>query len=667
MNLSYKWLSDLVATGMSAEELGRKLTDAGCAVEEIEQLPGDTRLVAEVTTNRPDWLCHHGIARELSGMTGKPATLPEVTLEESGPDVNTLAAVRVEAPDLCPRYTARVIRDVTITESPDWLKARIEAVGLRPINNVVDITNYVLYETNQPLHAFDYDLLAEHTVVVRRAGDGETITAIDGTECRLTSSMLVIADAKKPVAIAGVMGGRESEVSEKTANVLLESAYFDPPSTRRTSQALKLASDSSYRFERGIDPGSVAEAGARACQLILELAGGTLATGIIDTAPELGQPWEVSMRYARCNQLLGFDVTREEVARVFSGLGLTIVADDDEKITVSVPSFRQDLTREIDLIEEVARLVGFDRVPSRLTMPMARGREAETAGLARTCRTVLAGLGYFECLADPFVPGEWLADFPVEGTPVRIENPVNARRPVLRTDLTPSLLEVRRVNRGEEDVRLFEIGRVYMDTASGRAEFLRLTLLDDRGTAYLRGALEALLHAAYLDAALSVEPADIGPAYADGSGARLLLDGEFAGTLGTLHAKQVALHDLNAAPSALQVDLVLMASRPRQLRRYVPLPKFPPVRRDIALVVPEEVAWRQVETIVREEPAHLESLHLESVYRGKGLQPGTKSVAFAVIYRAEDRSLTDEEANALRDKLVEKLTASIDGATLRAQ
>jgi len=664
MNLSYNWLRELVGCDLSPKAMAEKLTWAGCAVEEIHPVGGDHCLVAEVTTNRPDWLCHWGAARELAALLHTEVRLPEWALAETGPDVNALTRVAVTdaARAFCPRYTARVIRGVTVGESPDWLKARLEALGQRPINNVVDITNYVMFETNEPLHAFDYDLLAGKRIEVRMARQGEPFAAITGEKGTLTADMLVIADAEKAVALAGVKGGAETEVHAGTVNLLLEAAYFQPQQVRRTSRATRMASESSYRVERGVDPGNVARASARAAQLILELAGGTLAAGVVDTGPDLAQPWELELRFARCEKILGTRIEPVPMANIFTGLGLEVLYKDAAILRVRVPTFRQDLTREIDLIEEVIRVSGYDKVPTAVRLPLCSAHEPDFVAAGRAAREILVGLGYFECITDTFVPEPWLADGPQEGRALRVQNPVNAERPLLRTSLIPSLLEVRRVNRLESDVRLFEINHIYQGTEN---EPTHLALLDDRGVEYVRGALDAVLAGLRVEGRVTVDVNDTAACFEPGSGMTLRVGSVAVARGGVISERTQQAHDLLNRPAALEVDLSALIALPRRTRLFQPLPRFPAVRRDIALVVPEAVRWNQIEAEVSSKPDRIERVEVQSVYRGKGLRPGEKSVAFAIVYRAADRSLTDAEANALRDGLVEHLTAAIPGARLR--
>ncbi len=660
MNVSYKWINELVDSGLSAEEMAKSLTAAGCAIEEMHKLPnGDTQLVAEITSNRPDWLCHYGVAREVAAITGKQTEFPEISITEKGDDINKSAKITVHDPDLCPRYTARLIRGVTIKESPAWLKEKIEAVGLRPINNVVDVTNYILYEMNQPLHSFDFDLLKGGEINVRRGIKGEELLALDGTKCKLDSSMLVIADGKDPMAIAGVMGGAESEVTEKTVNILLESAYFEPTQVRRTSRKLKLISDSSYRFERGIDLGAVERASARACQLIIEVAGGELDAGIIDSAPGAGEECEVEMRYSRCNKVLGCEFAREDIKKVFIGLGLEVLSDNAESIKVSVPTFRGDLTREIDLIEEVARLIGYDKIPDKITMLLQRSHESVMVSGERIARQALANIGYHECVTDPFVPQKWQE----EGKAPKIVNPVDSGRPVMRMSIIPSLLEVNKVNRSVAELQLFEINRVY--TENTRSECYSLCMLDKRGVEYLHGALIEVFKALRVEnfSGLTIKIED-NVKCNSGEAIAIYLDGVKLGFAGMITPELVKRHDLNGSTAVLEVDFERIVSLPRSDRVYHDLPRFPGIRRDIALVVPEKVAWLEIERIIAKHGMP-EELKFESVYRGKGLAAGEKSVAFSFMYRNAERSLTDAEANDECNKLVAHLTAEIGGSKLR--
>ncbi|MCC8108846.1 MAG: phenylalanine--tRNA ligase subunit beta [Planctomycetes bacterium] len=667
MILSYNWLKELTGAALAPDDLAEALTRVGLNVEDVTPVGGDYALNADITTNRPDWLCHLGVAYEAAATLGLAVTPPTVNLTESGPDVNTLSSVTVMpgAEEICPRYTIRVVQGVKVGPSPAWLRDRLTAIGQRSINNVVDITNLVCFEMNQPLHAFDMDKLAEKRIVLRLAEKGEEFDAITGEHAVLEPDMLVIADAEKAVALAGVKGGQNTEVSETTQNVLLESAWFQPRGVRRAARRTRMSSESSYRYERGIDPGMTERASARAVSLILELAGGTLATGVIDTNPGLGQPWTVSMRYARMDKLLGMHVDRDDVSRVLAGLGLEETGRDEEVITVRVPSFRQDLRREADIIEEVIRLVGYDKIPEKITMPLALAHEtAETAAM-RAIRRTMVGLGYHECITDAFIPEAWGRTFAPDRSPYTIQNPVNAERPILRTAVTPSLLEVRRTNRLRQDVRLFEIGRAYFKGDGAPVESNRLAILDDRGPQFVRGAVEAVAKALLLAGDVTVEPLADAPGMAPGSGAVVRLGPDAVAVFGEC-AKTVAdAFDLTACPAVGDVDIDVLAHAEKTGRRYRPLPRFPGVRRDISLSLPEAVLWGEVEAVAKKHASLLDSLSFESLYRGKGLKPGMKGMAFSMLLRSPDRSLTDAEANSVRDDVVRALLAAFPGSERR--
>ncbi len=668
MLLSYKWLKELTGTALSPQDLADALTRAGLNVEEVNPVGDDFALNADITTNRPDWLCHLGVAHEIAAASGGTVKEAEVQLNETGPDVNTLSSVTVlpGAEEYCPRYTLRVLRGIKVAPSPAWLQDRLVAIGQRPINNIVDITNLVCFEMNQPLHAFDLDKLAERRIVLRPAVKGEVFAAITGERSPLEPDMLCIADAAKTVALAGVKGGANTEVDFNTRNILLESAWFQPKGVRQASRRTRMASESSYRFERGIDPGMTARASARAISLMQQLAGGELARGVVDTNPAFGSPWQVTMRYARCNQLLGMEVAPDEVLRAFTGLGLKPVRQDTAAITLEVPSFRQDLKREVDLIEEVIRLVGYDRIPEKITMPLALAHELPLTAAMRGIRRTLTGLGYHECITDAFVPEEWGKGFAAGAVPYTIQNPINAERPVLRTALAPSLLDVRRTNRLIPEGRFFELGRVYRQGDNGKpVEENRLAILDDRGEEYVRGAVEACVRGLNLSGAVEVRTDAAMPGLAPGTDGVVTLNGKNFAFFGIASREEATRFDLHQAPALAEVALEFLAGAPKAERRYRPLARFPGVRRDVSLSLPEEVRWSQVEEVAKKNADLLDGIAFESLYRGKGLKPGMKALAFSMQYRSPERSLTDAEANAIRDKVVAALLAAFPTAEVR--
>lgn len=635
----------------------------------------DTRVEWEVTPNRPDWLSHLGIAREISAITGNPLRRPAVDLTPwtaAGPDVVSLASVEVRDPELCPRYTARVIRGVTIGPSPDWLQARLQAIGLRPINNVVDITNFVLMECGQPLHAFDYDLLTDHRIIVRRAAAGEPMTTLDGQEWKLTTDHLLIADAARGVALAGVMGGSNSEIHPGTTTVLLESAAFQPANIRATSRGLGLISDSSYRFERGVDIEQVAWASARACQLICELAGGQLVPGIIDVrAADYAAP-HVSCRYAMINRLLGVDVAPERVRQIMARLDLAVVESESDarQVTVAIPSFRLDLQREVDLIEEVARLYGLNDIPTRHGAAIVGGVRAEDAGYpVEALRSALLGLGLSECYhytlmgESHALAGSDLAAADL----IALKNPLSQEYAVLRPSLIPSMLATvaHNIARENHSLRLFELGKAYR--AGKPEERMEIAIAttgprdaDVHGAAAvdhydLRGLLDGLLERQRITGATAQAAAH--PAFRAGRcgelrdthGRHLAHFGEVAKDL---TAKMKLRHPLFLA--IVQVSALRAAAVPTV--RFAGLPAFPATARDVAILADEALAHQDVlQTIHAAKLPNLESVDLFEIYRDPALGAGKKSMAYRLTFRHPERTLNDKEVNKAYTKLRETL------------
>jgi phenylalanyl-tRNA synthetase beta chain len=633
----------------SAEELGLPKGEDGLLILPAETAVGiklsealggaDTVFDIEVTPNRPDWLSVIGIAREISALTGNPLKLPEVVVTELGEPIQKLTSVTVEAPDLCPRYSARVIQGVKIGPSPAWLKQVLEKVGMRSVNNVVDVTNYVLLECGHPLHAFDYKLLAEQRVIVRRAAAGEKFVAIDGTQHELIPEMLVIADAKRAVALAGVMGGRESEINNQTTDVLLESAWFQPSSIRKTSKQCGLASDSSYRFERGADIGQVIWASNRAAQLIQQLAGGQIAQGIIDTLAKPIEKRRVHCRYAQVNRLLGVQLKAEVVQKIFAGLSLNVIAADADGCEVEVPTFRVDLEREVDLIEEVCRIYGVEKIPARMQPAVAAVSQFDVRWNARTrVRQILAAIGFHEA------QNQTMGD---QGD-LKLQNPLNADQQALRSSLVPGLLANLRTNvsRHQYDVRLFEIGRVF--GVDGK-ESLRLALaatgrrdpqswetgVRDAKLDYydVKGALEELQEA--LGVSVNAEIKQISVA----------------------QAKKMDLRD---AVHVAEIELDSLLKAESGERTFRELPKFPAVVRDMALVVEESVQHGDIVVAIAKNPnKFLETVELFDIYRGSSIPTGKKSMAYSLTFRAPDRTLTDAEINGAHEQLKRSLLQTV--------
>jgi phenylalanyl-tRNA synthetase beta chain len=673
MRASYGWLKSYTGSLPPAKELADLLTMSGSAVEAIHEVAGETCFEIEVTTNRSDCLCHLGLAREASAVASTTFHVPEITFEEGPVPVERLAGVEILAADLCPRYTARVIEGVKVAPSPPWLARRIESMGLRPVNNVVDVTNFVMFECNQPLHAFDLDRLRGARIIVRRAEPGETIVAIDGSRHTLTPDRLVIADAERPVAVAGVMGGLATEVGPNTTRILLESAEFNPVSVRRTSRALNLPSDSSYRFERGIDPLGVGWASRRAIQLIEQVAGGRIAQGVIDVDFQEHREPVVMLRFGRIAQVLGLTVPAREVVDILERLEFGVERAGVDSLKVHVPSFRPDVTREIDLIEEVARIYGYGRVPTRPTMRVAVGRVGRRDLLARRLRECLTGAGLFECVtfsmlsqkeSDVFT--HWLGG----GAPVQVDDERRGRDNRLRATLLPSVLKARRTNqdRARVDADLFEIAAVFLPRPGAALpdEPAHLALAVSGDFRAVKGLVEAALDAAGCCRAVAWAPFE-SRFFEPGQAARITLDGAVLGYAGVVAKSTLEEVGLRRPAAAAELNLDVLAAHANLRPRFERLPEFPGIERDLNVVVGVERTWAEVEQAVRSAGgAFLEDLAFRETYQGAHVPEGRKSVVFSMVFRAADHTLTHEEADAAQAAILAALETTL-GAQLRTE
>ncbi len=679
MKTSLAWLNSYLDAPLTADEAETVLTGVGFPFDGCEDISlssggSDVLLDVEVTSNRSDCLSHIGLAREAAAASGRSLNLPQVALPETdGPSVESFAGVQVDEPALCPLYTARVITGVKVGPSPKWLVERLEGAGLRSVNNVVDVTNFVLLEMGQPLHAFDLAKLNAGRIVVRLAQDGERITAIDGTKHTLNSRHLVIADAEVPVAVAGVMGGLDSEVTEQTTDILLESAIFDPLTVRRTSRALKLSSDSSFRFERGVDPLGVDRASRRAAQLILEVAGGTLAAGVIRVGQDDPAPHQVSMRLQRCRDLLGVDLDAEQVTGILDRLGLSPCPEGDS-VTCTIPSFRLDLQREADLIEEVGRVFGYDNVPVHRKLELeVRPSQASVAARQRLGQ-VLTAHGYHETITPSLVTEAHVRPFLREGAePMMLAGDIRRQDKALRTSLLPSLLACRKHNqdRGNEQVRLFEVAAIWPAREGDRSEVRSLAMLTDapdthEGYRAGRGAVEELvetLGGQEANQSLSFEPIDDPVCQ---PGAAICLDGKPCGRIGVLSETLLDAFGLQTPVVVTELDYEPIVASFPPVRQVGDLPRFPGIERDLSIVVDEPVTWRQVEQCIQEvAPRMLESLEFLTVYRGKQIGKGKKSLSLRMRFRNPDATLrhdeVDPQVNAVIDKLKQVLNAELRG------
>ena len=674
MKTTCNWLREYCDHGLAPEEMAHRLTMAGCSVEGITPRGDDYVVAVEVTANRPDLLGTIGIARELAVLTDKPLRKPQFSLPTDGEPIEKRVAVEVLDWKLCPRYTARLITGARVGPSPAWLADRLEMLGIRPVNNIVDIGNYVMLGCGQPLHAFDFDRLARGRIVVRRARKGEKLVTIDGGKRDLTEDMLVIADAQSAVAIAGIMGGLETEIANRTTNILIESAQFENTQIRRTSRKLGLASDSSYRFERVADVAGCDWASAWAAHLMLEVAGGQLAAGLVDAWALPPAPRKASLRFSRLNQVLGLDVPRERVVQILNSLEFTPApVGGKESVAVAVPSFRADVTQEVDLIEEVARIYGYDKIPEkselRLVSAVNRTRAERVSDELRAC---LSHIGFHETISNSFVTASQAALFSpwTEEAPLRFNNTIRADENLLRVSILPSLLAVKAANaaHGSPKSDLFEIGAAYLP-ATGRPqprEQSCLAILCENGFLALKGVVEVVLQMCGVQGGLELKPYEH-TLFEPGRAAQMMLDGKALWHMGELCKSLSDEMGFRSAPALAELNLNLLIEAAVLERRLTPLPVYPASSRDIAAVVDEGVTWGQVETCARAAlPAgsYLEEARFFDLYRGKQVPEGKKSLAFTIIFRAPDRTLTGEEVDEAWKRVVTALERQL-GATLR--
>ena len=643
----------------------------------------DTVLELEITPNRPDCLSLIGVAREVRAETGNEIELPEVNIQEDGTDICEITSVTIDAPDLCPRYAARVIRGIKIGESPTWLKQRLESVGIGVINNIVDVTNFVLMEYGQPLHAFDYHKLGENRIVVRRAAAGEKITTLDEEERKLTPDMLVIADAEKPVALAGIMGGYESEITDATCDVLLESANFNPSSVRATAKVLGMNTEASYRFERGTDPETVIPAIDRATQLIVELAGGTVCNGIIDQYPGKCELLQIQLRSERVNFILGTDLEADEIKQILSrlGFGVKTLQQQDNIYQITVPTFRRDITREIDLIEEIARVHGYDNIPTSLPkgdIPIPITNTLDE--VRRRIKHYLLGSGMMEAINYSFChPNCFDKVRLAENNPLRnalkLQNPLSPEMSILRTTLLPSLLENAQHNHNHQinNIALFEMSTVFLN-GEEPARIAGILAGEIGGGVYgnpyhspdffdIKGVVEGALDVCGITEwkfAITDEPT-----FHPGRNAEILLGDQRVGILGEAHPEVLDNYELPYKAYLFELDLEKLADTSDFSKRFEPIPIYPSVLRDLAIVVEQDMSSDLPVKIIYSTGGELvESVRLFDVYVGDQVQADKKSLAYAITYHSATETLTDKEVNDLHDKVVERLNQEL-GAELR--
>jgi phenylalanyl-tRNA synthetase beta chain len=673
MIVSWNWLKQYVSLSVPPEEFERRLMLAGLNHEETKAIGDDLAIDLEITSNRPDCLGHIGIAREAAVLFGIPLSLPDSQPAQGKVPATELTKVSLECPELCYRYTARVIRGIKVQASPKWLIDRLATIGIAPINNVVDITNYVLMECGQPLHAFDFQRLDGHEIIVRQARKGERLEAINHKTYELEPGMCVIADRTRPVALGGVMGGANTEVTAATKDVLIEAAEFDPLSIRNTARKLALHSDSSYRFERGLDPEGVDWASRRACELILQIAGGELAAGVVDVGRKPPPRAPIVFRLAQLKRILGIEVDAGEVRRILSALGVeqSTKAANANSIEAIPPSWRRDLTREIDLVEEIARIHGYDAIPEDVNVPMAASHRTERDRVLEKVHETLVSAGLDEAMTISVVdPAAAEAFSPwTDAPPLIASTPVLRRADRLRRSLIPSLLEARRNNEGLANPRieLFEIARMYLAKKDSLPEEpLMLGMTSGADFFALKGVLEEVLSRLNPHAVLEV--ADYKhELFRPGRAVELRVAGQRLGYLGEVAPAALKKFELREPSTVAEVRIDALETISKLVPQAVELSPYPAVLRNLNFVVDERIRWADLAATVRGAAGtDLENVEYRDTYRDpQRLGAGKKSQLLTIALRRSDGTLTNSEADQVRDQIVAACQKS-HGATLRA-
>jgi len=683
----------VVSSGMvcSEKELGISDSHQGIMVLAAEakvgtplaDFMGDVIFDLDVTPNRPDCLSVIGVAREVAALTGREVHLPDAGYEEKGTAIDQQISIEIAAPDLCPRYSASLITGVKIAPSPNWLQQRLLAGGMRPINNVVDITNFVMLEYGEPLHAFDYSQVSGQKIIVRRAEEGEVLVTLDGNKRLLSKDMLVIADAERGLAVAGVMGGADSEMTDRTTAIVLEAANFNPASIYNTGSTLGLPSEARMRFERGISPELTLPALERATQLIIELASGQAAKGVVDVYPGRKEPKPILLSRGEVKRLLGVDFSIREMKEALASLGCDCQPDSASEIRVTAPYWRSDISLAEDLVEEVARVIGYDRIP--VTMPggeVPRQNPAPIIDFKREVRSDLTGYGFYEVVTYSLTGLDLLnrllpEPHPLEPEPLRVVRPMTAEQEYLRPNLRVNLLMALEANRRHEDggIRLFELGRVYVrrpNNLPDEPEMLCGLLAGSRFDQSwhggdepvdffdARGVVEGLL--GRLGVAADFQPSD-DESLDLAKQAAIVIGGKKVGVVGEVHRKVVDAFELAEKVYLLEINLTGLLPFTLEHKLFQPISRFPAVVRDIALVVDAGVTHRQVTDIITDFPL-VTQVSLFDLYTGGKLPKGKKSLAYRITFQSPSKTLTDEAANQVQKKIVDKLGKEL-GATLR--
>ncbi len=670
MKISPQWLRDFVDLQVEPRQLAEDLTLAGIAVESISGEGDNAIFETEITTNRPDAMNHYGIARECSALYNlslKPI-VPKLS-----PETATAAdfQIEIEDKDGCARYTARIVRGVKIKDSPDSIAKRLLSVDQRPINNAADASNYTLWEMGHPTHAFDLDLLEGGKIIVRRARQGETLKTLDGVDRKLSPEDLIIADAKKPVALAGVMGGFDTMITAKTKNVLIESAWFDQVAVRKSSRRHGLHTDASHRFERGADYGATSLACARVVQRITESGGGTLHGHEIDVIARRLDQAPVLLRMAEVHRILGEKLATDEVLRILRALGFDLIPEAglETEFAVQIPSWRLDVEREIDLIEEIARLHGYDKFPNTLPDFSGAIKEAPSAGKDREIRTTLLALGYNEAISQTFVAHEDAAQFS-EATIIELANPLSDEASVMRNSMVPGMLNMLayNLNRGSENVRLFESGHVFAASTEKRLETTHICIgaagnaapsaVHENGRAFsffdIKGDIETLLNSFQHD--VLTYDGHAAAYYQKGRSARALMDGRMVAQFGQINSEISAARKLRHNVFIGEVYLDKLYAHELRQPRYKPIPRYPGVERDFSFIFEDSVVFGRIrEAVTNLGLKELRSFLPVEIFRGGSMTPGTYSLLLRARFQSNDRTLREDEVAEWSAEIVKTL------------
>lgn len=681
MNISYNWLKDLVEVDLSPQGLAAKLTGVGLAVEGIHEAGDDFVFDIDLTSNRPDCLSHLGVSREVAAITNDELRITNDKGQVSADNEQNI--VSIQDRDLCNRFTARIIRNVKIDESPVWLKQRLEAVGERSINNVADITNFVMHELGQPMHSFDLNKLKENRIFVRRARNGEAIRTLDEVERELDDSMLVIADGEKPVAIGGIMGGFDSGITEETTDVLLEVAYFKCKNIRQTSRKLNLSSEASYRFERGVDIENLIRASNRATELICEFAGGT-AEDFVDVYPIKFQPNEIEsndIQFA-LKRLTGLEVEKGEILRILNTLG---IEQKSETIFIS-PSWRHDLSIEEDLVEEVARVVGYDKIGEELPPSFSAGEYQPTERRKRELRKTITNLGFNEAISYSFIDTcndekfDLIPNLIAENLDekfITLEDSIIEGATRMRPTLIAGLLDAVRTNFNHQkrDVKLFEIGKVFTtspkenDLPNERelfalvltgSEILQNKAMPLRQLDFFdaKGALEGAIDATNLPT-LNFRAVDV-KHLRKGQSAEILLNGKSVGTIGRLNDEIAASYKFRQPVFVAELDLRTLLESKEQVIVYQPLPVYPSIVRDVSLLVKRNLIFAEIQKAINEQGFELcRKIEFVDIYEGQGIAEDARSITIRLEYRSNERTLLDQEVDSIHQQILQNLESDL--------